>query len=230
LAVVLVLTGAGALAGEWSPDLRALIENFQAHRRVAIGYLRTQNGDLGAVEIERLRQAWSADRRGLSRANAADAALRSALSRTEGMVAESLRAADAGDLEQSRRLMEEAGRPLDAWRKDQGIRMFSDCIAEVTVAYERLDRHRVNRPDLADPSTAEVVRRASEGTIAALDACAREAPRELRGEPEFRRLLDGMRASLRQVPEALAVRDGARLQRLLVELRSFERLLSFRFG
>jgi hypothetical protein len=39
--------------------------------------------------------------------------------------------------------------------------------------------------------------------------------------------------SLRQMPEAVEARDGARLHRLhrlLIEQRSFERLLSFRYG
>ena len=55
LAVLQALLCSAALSGELSPDLRGLIERFEAHRRVAVGYLRTQNGDLGAVEIERLR-------------------------------------------------------------------------------------------------------------------------------------------------------------------------------
>jgi hypothetical protein len=39
-----------------------------------------------------------------------------------------------------------------------------------------------------------------------------------------------MTASLRQMPQALASRDGAYLHRLLIEQRSFERLLVFRYG
>jgi hypothetical protein len=52
----------------------------------------------------------------------------------------------------------------------------------------------------------------------------------MRREAEFRRLFDGMRDSLRQTPEAARERDGARLHRLLIEQRSLERLLEFRFG
>jgi len=39
-----------------------------------------------------------------------------------------------------------------------------------------------------------------------------------------------MLASLRQIPAAVKARDRAYLHRLLIEQRSFERLLSFRFG
>ena len=48
--------------------------------------------------------------------------------------------------------------------------------------------------------------------------------------PEFRRLIEGMTASMRQMPQAVAGRDGAYLHRLLIEQRSFERLLTFRYG
>jgi hypothetical protein len=230
VAALTALLCVGALARALPPDLRPLIEGFQAHRRVAIGYLRTQNGDLGAAEIERLQQRWSADRRKLTPQTIADGALSTALARTETTVADSLKAADGGDIDRARTLLEDAASPLDAWRKANGIRLFSDCIADITVTYERLDVYRLKRPDLADGSTAANIVTASNGTISALDRCDREAPDVLRREPEFRRLFDGMLASLRQMPEAVRTRDGARLHRLLIEQRSFERLLSFRFG
>jgi hypothetical protein len=225
-----VLLCLGALARDLPHDLRALIEGFQAHRRVAIGYLRTQNGDLGAAEIEQLQLRWSADRAKLSPATVGDPALVAALARAESTVAASLKAADSGNVDRARELLEAAARPLDAWRKEQGIRLFSDCIADITAAYERLDVYRLKRPDLADASTAERIVAYSSGTIAALNRCDHEAVDALRKEPEFRRLFDGMLASLRQMPEAVRARDGARLHRLLIEQRSFERLLSFRFG
>lgn len=234
LAGLQVLLCCGALGRDLSPnlppDLRTLIEGFQAHRRVAIGYLRTQNGDFGAVEIERLRDRWTADRRKLSPTIAADTALSAALARTESLVADSQKAADGGDVERAQRLLEDAAGPLDAWRKANGIRLFSDCIADITAAYEQLDRYRLNSPDLADQSTGDRITRHSNETIAMLDRCDREAAEKLRHEPEFRRLIDGMLASLRQLPEAVRERDGSRLHRLLIEQRSFERLLSFRFG
>ena len=230
LAALPVLLVTGAFADELSPDLRALIEGFQGHRRVAIGYLRTQNGDLGAVEIERLRERFAADRRKLSASTASDQGLAAALIQTEAMLADGLKAADRGEVEHSRRLLEEAAAPLDSWRKAKGIRLFSDCIGELSAAYERLDRYRLKPPDLKEGAAAEDVIRASQGTIVALDRCEREAPGEMRREPEFRRLFDGMRASLQQVPDAVRARDNAVLHRLLIEQRSFERLLSFRFG
>ena len=230
VAVLTLLHCAGALARDLPPDVQGLVEHFQAYRRTAIGYLRTQNGDLGAVEIERLRDRWMTDRRALSPSAVADAAFSAALARTESLVAESLKAADAGEVDRSRALLTEAAKPLDAWRKANGIRLFSDCIAEIAAAYDRLDGDRLKTPDLGDAAAGARIVAAVEDAIAALDRCDREAGEALRNGPEFRRLFDGMRASLRQIPDAVTARDGALLHRLLIEQRSYEQLLAFRFG
>jgi hypothetical protein len=230
IAAMQVLLCVGAMARDLPSDLRPLIDGFQAHRRVAIGYLRTQNNELGTIEIERLRERWTSDRRRLSPNRTKDAALSTALQQTERLVAASLKSADQGDIERARRLLEEAVAPLNAWRKANGIRLFSDCIAEISSAYEPLDGYRQQTPDLADRSVAGKIQAATNNTIAALNRCDREATEKLNREPEFRRLFDGMLTSLRRMPEAIATRDGALLHRLLIEQRSFERLLNFRFG
>ena len=52
-----------ALAGELAPELRTAIDGFSAHRRVALGYLRTDNPELAAIEIEQMRDRWQQDMR-----------------------------------------------------------------------------------------------------------------------------------------------------------------------
>lgn len=230
IASLQVLLCTGVWARDLPDDLRPLFEGFQAHRRVAIGYLRTQNIELGAVEIERARDRWTANRRAIAPATLTDPQLASALERTQALIADSLKSADAGDADAARRLIEQAAAPLDAWRKASGIRLFSDCIAEVTAAYERLDVFRLETPDLADAVVAGRITAAAAGTAESLMRCDREAPDALRREPDFRRLFDGMADSLRQIPDAVGARDTARFYRLLIEQRSFERLLAFRFG
>jgi hypothetical protein len=182
------------------------------------------------IEIESLLERWTNDRRMLSPDRTRDAALSAALLQAEKLVAASLKSAEGGDLERAQRLLEESAAPLDAWRKAHGVALFSDCIAEISSAYALLDRYRQRAPDLTDRSVIGRIRAASEKTIAALNRCDREASEKLKHEPEFRRLLDGMLSSLRRIPEATDARDAALLHRLLIEQRSFERLLNFRFG
>jgi hypothetical protein len=81
-----------------------------------------------------------------------------------------------------------------------------------------------------DGPVAEWILTLANGVIVVLNRCDREAPETVRHEQEFRRLLDGMLNSLRQMPDALGARDGEWLHRLLIEQRSFEQLLLFRFG
>jgi len=208
---------------------RALFEGFQTYRRTAVGYLRTNNIDLAAIEIERLRDRWNRDRAALQAKDSPES-LAKALSLTEESIVASLQAVDKGDADGAREILERAPGPLDAWRRAHSIRMFSDCIEEVRVAYGELDVHRRSPPDLALAAPAESILRAAANTISAVERCDAEAPMPLRKDPEFRRLADGMAASLRQVPEAVRARDGALLYRLLIEQLSFERLLTFRYG
>ena len=123
-----------------------------------------------------------------------------------------------------------AGVPLRTWRAANGIRFFSDCIAQVSASYEALDRYRTSPPDLVDVAVREAIVTGSARVAEALVQCDREAPAGVRTDPEFRRLADGMTASLRQMPQALELGDGSYLHRLLIEQRSFERLLVFRYG
>ena len=52
----------------------------------------------------------------------------------------------------------------------------------------------------------------------------------VRKDPEFRRLIDGAKASMKFIPQAIAEHDTDLLHRVLIELRSFDNLLAFRFG
>lgn len=217
-----------AHAAEPAPGLAMLVENFHRERRVAIGYLRTENLDLGAVALERLEQNWRADLLRLDTTH--EAALGAAIAESGRLIVQSLAAADRGDARQAQALIERAAAPLRAYRKTRGYRIFADCIAEAGAAYERLDVFRLQPPDLAQADIAGRIVASSGEAAAALQRCDGEAAPAVRADTEFRRLVDGMLGSLRQVPQAVAARDNGYLHRLLIEQRSFERLLAFRFG
>jgi hypothetical protein len=225
-----VLSIGHVLADGLTPELRTAIDGFSAHRRVAMGYLRTDNPELAALEIERLRDRWQRDVRRIPPGVLNDRALAAALAATEQAIFRSLAAADEGDLIAAQRLLDHASRPLQAWRKANGVRLFSDCIEEASAAYERLDAHRAMPPDLANPEVRGGIVKDAAGTEAAINRCNDEAPPGIRDEAEFRRLVDGMLGSLRQVPDAVRQQDSGLLHRLLIEQRAFDRLLAFRFG
>ena len=231
LALVLAFSSlAPAMAAEPAPELRALLDGFYGLRRVALGYLRAENPDLAAIEIERLRARWTADVKKLPTALASDRDLAAALTATDAAVAESLAAIDAVDGTKARTRLRDAATALDAWRRGHDYRQFSDCIGEIGAAYGQLDAFRATSPNLADEATREHILAAVGVTDTALAHCDEQAPPNMQREAEFRRLIDGMRASLRQMPDALRQRDNDYLHRLLIEQRAFNELLAFRFG
>jgi hypothetical protein len=218
---------ATTLATELTPAQRTLFDGLSAHRRVALAYLRTGNTDLAAVEIELLIERWRANLPGLG---PIERSFQRSLAEAEENLEGSLSALEKNNLDQARALLERATAPLKEWRDSVGIRLFSDCITELSQAYGRLDVYRVRVPDLGNASTRDAVLTASLGTEGTVMRCDEEATSQTRTHPEFRRLIDGMLNSLRQTPEALLQRDGNYLHRLLIEQRSFEQLLAFRFG
>jgi hypothetical protein len=225
LGLAILALGIGiAIGAELTPAQRALFEGFSSHRRVAIGYLRTGNADLGAIEIEKLIDRWKADVASLGQV---EPPLKAALDTAIREVRTGLALADKGDLEAARVALEQAGVSLRTWRGANGIRLFSDCINDVSAAYEKLDAHR-GAQALAERRNS--IAAAASETEATLIRCEREADSGVRTDPDFRRLLEGFLNSLRQVSDALRDNDAAYFHRLIIEQRSFERLLAFRFG
>ena len=183
--IVAALTAAPAIARELAPRLRALLEHFEESRRVASAYLRTRNIDLGAIEIEKLRDRWLADRSLVQSPGAADERLVTALAETESLIAESLQSVDASDVERALAQLDAAGVPLRTWRAANGIRFFSDCIAQVTASYEALDRYRTSPPDLVDVAVREAIVTGSARVAEALVQCDREAPAKRAERPRI---------------------------------------------
>lgn len=225
---------AGAARADELADFNAAVEAAAAHNRVAIGYLRTGNVDLAEIELDRLRAAWAA-------VNRRFAGHRPKV--FEGNPAYVTAMTDIATRLVTADMMLNSGRPQVArdaligirddlynLRKSAGIPVLADCIRDAGDAMNALMAYDSAMLDLAKPALgSEIVDKAKQygQTLA---RCDRMATPAIRNEPEFRRLIDGAQASLVRIPEAIAARDTDLLHRLLIELRSFDNLLAFRFG
>jgi hypothetical protein len=228
-------TGAntGALAGDLS-DFNAAVENASAHNRAAIGYLRTGNTDLASLEIDRLREAWSrlAERFAGKRPEAFDGNPLYGTMFTG--VSARLVAADfmlkSGRPEAASSSLNAIRGDLYGLRKASGIVVLADCVRDANAEMDALMVYHDRELDFAQPETRfDIASKASNyGTV--LERCDGIAGEGLRKAPEFRRLVDGAKAGLALIPDAIATRDGDLLHRLLIELRSFDEQLAFRFG
>jgi len=230
LGLALWATAGAALADDLA-DFNAAIEAAEAHNRVAIGYLRTGNSDLASLELDRLRAAW-AKVTAIKRPAVFDGNALYVMTLTE--VSGRLVAADlmlnSGRPEQARQALTAISANLYTLRKSAGIVVLADCIRDSNTAMDALMVYNDRELDWSKPETAAAVSEKSGAYEKILDRCNATASEALRKEGEFRRLIDGAKEGLALIPQAVKTHDTALLHRVLIQLRSFDNLLAFRFG
>ncbi len=233
LVVMLALWGGAAWASDLA-DFNAAVEAAAAHNRVALGYLRTGNTDLASLELDRLRQSWRAltERYAGKPPDAfAGNALYPPLFTT---VNARLVAADlmlnTGRPDAAAQSLDSLRADLYALRKASGIIVLADCVRDANAAMDALMVYNDKALDWSKSPTRFGIASASAIYSHELERCDGIANESVRASPEFRRLIDGAKAGLALIPKAVATRDTDLLHRILIELRSFDNLLAFRFG
>jgi hypothetical protein len=119
----------------------------------------------------------------------------------------------------------QSGKDFYDLRKASGVVVLADACATRMPPWDALMVYNDRALDWSEPGTdAGIASKASAyGTV--LDRCDSTASESVRQMPEFRRLIDGAKASLELIPKAIATRDADLLHRVLIELRSFDNLL-----
>jgi len=205
-------------------DFNRAVEAAMSHHRIAAGYLRSGNIQLAAPEIDGLREAWAK-----VTTLAGPAAFRdqerytgTILQVAAQLVGISL-VLNLGRPDVARESLDNIRRMLSDLRRQNGVTVLADCVLDANVAMDALfatDR----QPDWDSAAAG------GESYAATLRRCDGMAPRGIHDHPEFRRLIDGALASLAQFPKAIETRNPDLLHRLMIELRSFDNLLAFRYG
>ena len=229
-----VLGSAIAARADELADFNAAIESASAHNRVAIGYLRTGNQDLAALEIDRLRDAWIRLTERFS-GNRPDVFAKSPLyGRLFTGVSARLVGADlmlkTGRLDAARNSLDAIRGDLYDLRKASGVVVLADCVRDANTAMDALMVYNDRALDWSRPDTSTTIATAAASYGSSLDRCDGIASEAIHNSPEFRRLVDGAKASLSLIPKAIETQDADLLHRVLIELRSFDNLLAFRFG
>ncbi len=228
-----LLAGGIAHAGDLA-DFNAAVEKAAGHNRVAIGYLRTGNVDLASLEFDRLRDAWSAlaERFAGKRPDAFDG--NALYGTTMVNISARLVGADmmlkSGRAEQARASLIAIRGDLYAMRKTSGIVVLADCVYDANAAADAIMVYNRSDLDWSKPATRFGIANTASIYGYVLDRCDGIASATIHNSPEFRRLVDGAKAGLDLIPKAIATRDTNLLHRILIELRSFDNLLAFRFG
>jgi len=215
-------------------DFNAAVEAASAHNRVAIGYLRTGNVDLATLEIDRLRNAWVkfTERYAGQRPEAfANNALYGKLFTS---VSARLVGADlmlkTGRLDAARNGLDAIRGDLYDLRKASGVVVLADCVRDANATMDALMAYNDRALDWASGEVRTGLASKASQYGAELDRCDGIAVEAVRTAPEFRRLVDGAKTSLTLIPKAIEARDTDLVHRVLIELRSFDNLLAFRYG
>ena len=219
---------------EDTADFNAVIETVSAHNRVAIGYLRTGNTDLASLEIDRLRDAWTrfTERFAGNRPYVFDG--NELYGKLFAVVRARLVGADlmlkTGHLDAARNELNAVRGDLYDLRKASGVVVLADCVRDANTTMDALMIYNDRALDWGSSEIRSDIANKASRYGADLDRCDSSATEAVRKAPEFRRLVDGSKASLALIPKAVDTRDTDLLHRLLIELRSYDNLLSFRFG
>lgn len=231
--LALALSG-GVARGDDLADFNAAVEAVSAHNRVAIGYLRTGNADLASLEIDRLRDFWNRlnERFSGKRPNAFEGnalygklftAVNARLVGAEIML-------KTGRLEAASDALNSVRSDLYDLRKASGVVVLADCVRDANATMDALMIYNDRAIDWDKSEIRSGLAQKATSYEAFLDRCDGIASETVRTAPEFRRLVDGAKASLSLIPKAIATRDADLLHRVLIELRSFDNLLAFRYG
>ena len=231
--LLLPLLAGPALAGDLAA-FNAAVEQAYEPYRTAMSYLRAGADQPALVELERMAQAWGELKRRFAAdpppAFAADPDFAPVLAEVEARAGEGLWLAERGDLAGAQAALQPVRDRLAELRRRNGVRVFGDCVEEVTRAMDTLWRLQASPPDLADAAATKEARDRLDALDAAMRGCDREAGEARRADPQFRRLIDGALASLAGGRRAVETGDAALFVNVLRELRAIERILFQQFG
>jgi hypothetical protein len=233
LLLLLIPLSLHSVAGELA-DFNAAVENASVHYRAAIGHLRGGNIDAAATEIEAMRKAWTAltDRFANRPPDAFDGNIlyTPTLAEVTRRVARAERTAKARRPEAAREALAPIRAAMSQMRRASGVIVLADCILDANAALDAFYAYKDQPPDWSRGEARFDTAGKSAAYRHELTRCDAMAPGHVRSDPQFRRLIDGAFAGLDLVQKAINARDLEMLGRILTELRSFDSMLTLRFG
>ena len=232
--IIALLVGGSATHADDLSDFNAAVDAVSTHNRAAIGYLRTGNIDLASLQIERLRDAWSRFTERFSGRRPDAFANNTLYSKLFTGVSARLVGADimlkTGRLDAAQNGLEAVRGDLYELRKQSGVVVLADCVRDANAMMDELMVYNDRNLDWDSYEVRSGLASKVSNYGAQLVRCDGISNVTVRSAPEFRRLVDGAKASLPLVSKAIDTRDTDLLHRVLIELRSFDNLLAFRYG
>lgn len=231
---LLLAIGTGfAHAADQDAFNKAVSEAYAGYR-AATSYLRTGNAGLASLELASALESWGSvvltNSDSPPKPYMNDPKFVPTLSSINKTLEVALKQAEDGDAEGALKTLGPVRDQIYDLRTRNGVRLYADCITELNRAVEPLYERRHNPPDLSSVYIRQQVTEESETYEKLLKDCRAMAPEEYAGDPEFKRLFDGTLESIQSMYPAIDSQDPGRVVNVLRELRSFDRIIYFRFG
>ncbi len=231
--LIALFCAASARADNLAP-FNAAMEDFAAHNRAAIGYLADHDADLAAAELKKMQDAWgvftqhfSRDRPDAFRDNKLYVTM---LVDVPTRIVTAMIMIDFGRPAIAQNSLQAIRQEMSAVRRESGVEVLADAVLDANSKMDALAAYGDQPPDWNTPTAVADIAAKADAYGAAIKHCASLAPEPVRAAPEFRQVVEGVAASLAALPEAVAARDSARLQRVIDELRSLDNILVARYG
>ena len=202
--------------------------------RTAESYLRTGNAGLASLDIAYASDTWSAISQD-AKANPPaaytnDPEFKKTLIEVEQILSKTLAIAESGDAKQAYKMITPVRRLIYELRQRNGRRVYADCITELNAVMDKMYEYRHNPPDFSKPDVRIHTSKVQSEYAKKLDECIGMAPSASTKNPEFIRLTQSTQSSVETLAGAIESRETASYISILRELRSFDRIIFFRFG
>ena len=220
-----LVAGLVGASGKDRQDYLNWFKSNNSHLRTAISYLRTQNADFAALALEELIAA--------KPPAAIEKNKMQIVSLMTTTAKQALDQIDDDDFRAARRTLLGLRRKVFQAHQKIGVVVFADCIWQLRSTGLQMwyYRKRDNGPDLADEKQSAAVASSVTAYLDQLKTCNGRASNKIKSSGDYSRIFIGVRQTLEKVlTESIPNRNGRELYRRLNEIRSFDRLLFFRFG
>lgn len=210
------------------------VSKAYAAYRSAANYLRTDNPGIAFLELSDASDVWKKISKTYATNSPSpyktDTEFRATLSQIAKVLIEGRDLAESGDAKASLKTISPIRSLLYNLRKRNGIRLYADCITELNRAMEPIFVHRRVIPDLNIESLKAQITNESRTYQNLLTDCRSLAPASYISDQEYIRLFDGTMESITSIFPAIESRKAQRVINVIRELRSFDRIIYFKFG
>lgn len=202
--------------------------------REAFFLLRTGNPQVASLELDEMAVRWATiiSRFGPTPPDmySADPTWKKTLEAINKKITRGLAETIEGDDKAAIETLGPIRKILSDLRRRNGVFMYSDYVDKANEAFRKLYKFRYNPPDFNRVEEVDQLRQILAITVYWYEQCQENAPKVIRENPEFQRLMEDSLYTLSRIWVAIANKAEPNLISLLRGLSSSDKMLFLRFG